>query len=81
MAAAAGDRFVIPAGHQLRELLADQFRSLARLPRGYVVTLADGSRYVDADPEVAYLSAVLKRTSAERTCVTATARSFGPQPR
>lgn len=51
----------IPWEHQLRDLLADRFLSLARTPEGWVVTLTDGTRHVDEDVETAYALAVLGR--------------------
>lgn len=51
----------IPWEHQLRELLGDRFLSLARQPEGFVLTLTDGTRYVDTDPELAYANALLGR--------------------
>lgn len=53
----------IPWEHQLRDLLADRFASLEALPppaQGYAVTLIDGSRHVDTDPDLAYLRALLQ---------------------
>ena len=51
----------IPWEHQLRDLLDGSFVSLARLPEGWAVTLADGTRHVDEDVETAYALAVLGR--------------------
>lgn len=51
----------VPWEHQLRELLGDRFLSLARQPEGFVLTLTDGTRYVDPDPDVAYAHALLGR--------------------
>ncbi len=58
----ASEAVWMPWEHQLRELLGEQFVSLESLPppaEGYAVTLSDGSRHVDTDPEQAYLRALL----------------------
>ena len=54
----------VPWEHQLRDLLADRFVALARVPEGpaaavWAVTLVDGSQHVADDPESAYARAVL----------------------
>lgn len=49
----------LPWEHQLRDLLGDRFLALARVDEGFAVTLADGSRHVDIDPETAYAAALL----------------------
>jgi hypothetical protein len=52
----------IPREDQLRELLGAAFTSLEQLPGdpvGFVVTLADGRRYVDVDAACAYARALL----------------------
>ena len=49
----------VPWEHQLRDLLADRFVALARVPEGWAVTLVNGSRHVADDPESAYARAVL----------------------
>ncbi|MEZ5094816.1 MAG: pilus assembly protein CpaE [Nocardioides sp.] len=66
---AAEDVLWLPWEHQLRELLGARFASLeapsapdasANPPSTqYAVTLTDGRRFVDRDPERAYLAAVL----------------------
>jgi hypothetical protein len=58
----AGEVVWIPWEHQLRELLGDRFAGLERLPppaQGYAVTLADGSRHVDTDADLAYFRALV----------------------
>ena len=54
----------LPWEHQLRDLLADRFVAFARVPDSragqvWAVTLTDGSRHTDPDPESAYARAVL----------------------
>ncbi|WP_344305406.1 pilus assembly protein CpaE [Nocardioides bigeumensis] len=49
----------LPREEQLRAMLGDRFVALAVADEGWAVTLADGSRYADADPECAYALAVL----------------------
>ncbi|MEO5851323.1 MAG: pilus assembly protein CpaE [Nocardioides sp.] len=55
----AADVVWLPLEHQLRELVGDRFVALARVPEGWAVTLADGSRHVADDPEDAYALALL----------------------
>jgi len=58
----AEDAVWLPREDQLRDLLADAFVSLERADgavRGYVATLADGSRHVDVDAAGAYGRALL----------------------
>ena len=64
----ASEAVWIPWEHQLRDLLGDRFASLESLPppaegpgNGYAVTLVDGSRHVDTDPDLAYLRALLSQ--------------------
>ena len=49
----------LPREEQLRAMLAGRFVALAVAEEGWAVTLADGSRYADADAECAYARAVL----------------------
>lgn len=58
----AAEAVWLPWEHQLRDLLGNRFASLESLPQpaeGYAVTLTDGSRHVDTDPELAYVRALL----------------------
>ena len=57
----------LPREDQLRDLLGDAFASLDRADGpvgGYVVTLADGSRYVDVGTAGAYARALLATRSS-----------------
>lgn len=59
---AADDVCWLPWEHQLRDLLGSGFASLQALPApggGYAVELSDGRRFIDVDPESAYLRALL----------------------
>jgi hypothetical protein len=49
----------LPREEQLRTMLGDRFVALAVADEGWAVTLTDGSRHVDPDPECAYALAVL----------------------
>ena len=49
----------LPREEQLRAMLGERFLALAATEEGWAVTLVDGSRYADADPECAYALAVL----------------------
>ena len=49
----------LPREDQLRAMLGDRFVAFAAADEGWVVTLTDGSRHVDPDPECAYARAVL----------------------
>lgn len=55
----ADDVVWLPWEHQLRGLLGDRFVALARVPEGWAVTLADGTRHVADDPEDSYALALL----------------------
>lgn len=55
----AADVLWFPWEHQLRSLLGDRFVSLTRGEDGFVVTVADGSRWPGDDAEAAYVAAVL----------------------
>ena len=56
---AAAEVLWLPWEHQLREMLGDDFLSLARVDGSWVVTLADGASYAADDVETAYAFAVL----------------------
>lgn len=59
---AASEVVWIPWEHQLRGLLGERLVSLERLPGpvpAWAVTLTDGSRHLDEDPETAYALALL----------------------
>ncbi len=49
----------LPREDQLRAALGEDFRELARHPRGWVVRTADGAAFVHEDPEEAYAAALL----------------------
>lgn len=49
----------IPSEGQLRAALGERFASLERGEDGFTVTLRDGRRFEDSDPENAYGSALL----------------------
>ena len=53
----------LPREDQLRTMLGDRFVALAVADEGWAVTVSDGARFADADPECAYARALLADSS------------------